>query len=671
VSAARSTGVLLRALACAGVVAGPAWSADQAPAAVTYVERPEDGPMRQSGRQLTTAGQARYGVDINSAIDLRIDPVKLQGALLSQDAAGVGARARQLLDRIDSLGKAVDGVKGAATKLKDLLETWQPNDPASNLKVLQAGAQRGAILQTLGLVRRARLADSGLDPKTANIQLNAVTPADGSFDWALLSQLLNEEIVFARRDLDLAAAQFAFSLQIQPHLIPKAGQPSPVYLRGYNEAAVGSSTPFQKLQFSSADQAQAYQHYEQLAKEIGETKSVGEAILKQLELELQDLRPQLDTIAQAAAEARDKLRDRLSSLERWSDPNQRTAWLAKVESDLGKTDQGREVLKDWRELDETLGDLKQDVAALRGYADLRGQIAGRTAPQAMDVLLGLAKTLDKPQQTVRLFNVAVWKDRQTKIAKFVDHVSKVPGPLKARLLEQDGPVADLDAAGKAFQALAATVGQGANKVTDLLSKLLGTGPALAAAKLELPPGTRPVSLTSTSQLDSSIDLQRVPAKRDVGDNVEVRYDLFKGDTRVGGWKDEFTLRSYGWNSEVLASLAFTKPDSGSAVWKATAAMNWLLSYEPWPKQGESGLATSRLKWFSGGGFSVMPLNSANDEGVKLGLAATVGFLNNRLLVGYGTNLQATADRRFMFFSIRIIDFPALSGPVGGSPVTQK
>ena len=670
---ARLGGALLRAITCAGLVAGPAWSADLAPAAVTYVERPEDGPMSQSGRPLTTAGQARYGVDINSSIDLQIDPVKLQGALLGQDTTGAGERAKQLQKRVDNLSQAVGVVKGAATRLQDLLKNWKAGDAESNQKVEASGAERGAILKALVDTRRERLKSSGSDPRADNSKLNALVGAtSGSgYDWPLVSELLNEEIAFARRDLDLAAAQFAFSLQIQPHLVPRTGQPSPVRLGGYNQAALGTATRYEKLQFSSAEQDQAYQRYDQLAKEISETQDVGEAIVKQFEAELQALRPQLDALVQAAEQARDKLRDRLSSLERWGAAEQRSAWLAKVEKDLGTTDQGKKVQADWKALDTTLGELKDDVAALRGYADLRGQLAGKTAPQAMNVLLGLAKTLGKPQQGVRLFDVAVWKERQSKIDTFVKGVSALPAPLKARLEAPDGPVADLRAAGDAFKGLATAVSQGASPVIDLLSRLLGSGAAQAAANLELPPGTKPVPVTRSSQLNSRIDLQRIPAKRDIGDNVEVRYDLFKGDVLVGGWTDEFALRSYGWNSEVLASLAFTKPDNGSVAWKATAAMSWLLSYDSWPQGTESGLATSRLKWFSGGGFSVMPLSSANDEGVKLGLAATVGFLNNRLLVGYGTNLQATTDKRFMFFSIRLIDFPALSGPLGGGIATPK
>jgi hypothetical protein len=73
-----------------------------------------------------------------------------------------------------------------------------------------------------------------------------------------------------------------------------------------------------------------------------------------------------------------------------------------------------------------------------------------------------------------------------------------------------------------------------------------------------------------------------------------------------------------------------------------------------------------VKWFSGAGISAMPLNSSNKNGVEMGLGATLAFLNNRVFIGYGTNLQAENNKGFWFFSIRLLTFPGLSGPLGGS-----
>lgn len=679
-----------RAWLCAcvsvGTMAAPASAADAPSAAVTYLERPEDGPMSKAGRRLT-AGDARYGVDINSSIDLLISADKLRNALLGHEGANAASakQAEQMQARINDLQTAVAAVKGASERLQDLLKTWTPNDPVSNRRVQESAAERLAILKPLTDARRNRMRANGLNP-SGDTKLNALLApgVPGGYDWALVTDLLNEEIALARRDLDRAASLVSYSLQIQPHLVPRTGPATPIRLSGYNESAAGAATRFEKLQFSSAEQEQAFKKYEALAVQIGETQSLGDGIVKQLQTELQVLRPQLDALVQAAQVARDKLRDRLSSLERWGIREQRKAWLATVAEDLRKTDKGMEVLKAWEALagkpDCTVGcepalldELKADVAAVRAYADLRNPLAAaNTAPQAMNVLLGLTKTLAQPQDSLRLFNGSVWQARQKKMSDFAKAVADLSGPLKVRVEASEGPVADVKAVNEAFSGLVATATQSANEAVDLLARVLGAGPAQAAANLEVPPGTRPVPITSGSQLNSRIDLQRIPAKREVGDSVEVRFDIFKGDkadVKVGGWKDEFTLRSYGWNSEVLASLAFTKPDSGASVWKATAAMNWILSYNKWPRGDDNGLASARLKWFSGAGFSVMPLTSGGDEGVKLGLAATFGLLNNRLLLGYGTNLQGKDDKRFLFFSIRVVDFPALSGPAGGGSTT--
>ena len=122
------------------------------------------------------------------------------------------------------------------------------------------------------------------------------------------------------------------------------------------------------------------------------------------------------------------------------------------------------------------------------------------------------------------------------------------------------------------------------------------------------------------------------------------------------------MKSFGWNSEVLASLAFAQHEDED-TWKPGAAMNWIASREDWPDSSERGLRSSqRLKFFSGLGISALTLDSQDSQDVEFGLAATAAFVNNRVLVGYGVNLQAEEDEAFWFMSIRLFTFPGLSNP---------
>jgi hypothetical protein len=264
-----------------------------------------------------------------------------------------------------------------------------------------------------------------------------------------------------------------------------------------------------------------------------------------------------------------------------------------------------------------------------------------------------------------------WKARSAAIEEFIRAVGALPSPDLRSRLTSTGPYADLLATRDALNAFVDAVRESGKMAREWVTNVVfASRPSRAAVELPLPPGNRMQPVISGGQLNTRIELRRSSPSRKIGDSIRMQYSFSDGQTVLpGGWTDEFSLQSYGWQSDVIASLAFAR-QAHAPTWKPTAAMNWILSRNAWPTAGQSGLASSELKWFSGAGFSVMPLNAANGQDVQVGLGLTLAFLNNRILVGYGSNLQSEKDKGFAFFSIRVLDFPGLSGPLGTSGVSR-
>ena len=143
--------------------------------------------------------------------------------------------------------------------------------------------------------------------------------------------------------------------------------------------------------------------------------------------------------------------------------------------------------------------------------------------------------------------------------------------------------------------------------------------------------------------------------------VRVSYAFYAGDTKLpDSWHDDFRLRAFGLLSRSVAGLAFTR-QVGTRPWSPTASISWVASYRRWPKEpGKSSLGSSMRAF--GLGFSTMSLNFQNGQRVQIGLGPTVALLDDRILVGYGNNLQADDDPWFWFFSLRLF---SATGALGG------
>ena len=672
-----------------------------ATAAVTYLEHPEDGDFKGQGRKLSTTGRAYYGIDINSVLDVTVDRPGLEAALLaSAGKTQVTERARALTARLTLLGNAAEGLKSEAEKVQQLFAVWKSLQDAKlveklaavdkrelidgkeaefRAKLVESANGRRLIMNALYDVRRQRLRGSGKaqavadkEAKTAFVPVLSGTKLEFGYDWKAWGALFNEELQFAHDELEKITPDLGLKMEIRAHLVPKSGGPIAVFLPGYNHASAGAESRYEKLKFAVPDnEKQLYEEYEKTAKKIGEAKDAGDAVVKLLEAQYAELRTSLKEVTSAAKRAFDDSRDKLRKLQSWSSAEKRRTWLETLKSDLKQTNEGNSVLEAWGNLEEIFNDVQEDIDAIEAYSKLDESLSSQSPLDAMDTILkalDAIRSRDPRTAGIRVLRKDVWETRLRKVDDFVTKVKALTAPLLDEIKKADGPYADLIAARESLQSFQAALKSDAAKVAEWIGEVVFSLPTQrAAADLPVAPDQRQLPVFGSEQLGTSVNLLTVPAQRQVGDTLRIQYRFLDGATELdSGWTDTFVLQSYGWQSEVLASLVFTK-QSGEPTWQPNAAINWILSKNAWPKEEESGLVSGTgIKWFSGAGISAMPLNSSNSNGIQMGLGATLAFLNNRVFVGYGANLQAEHNKGFWFFSIRLLTFPGLSGPLSGT-----
>lgn len=680
---ALSAAVLLVALASAECLSADTLTAPTT--AIKYVEYPEGGDLRDKGRELTTTGQAYYGIDINSRLEIRVGAQQLGAALIGRaENTPAAVRAKQLAARLESLKTAAEELRFALENLKALLPAWEnaqktKNWAAFETQLRNSANQRYKINDALYKARRARLQEGGQSQEDADQLAKAAfdrvfaggPKVEFGYDWQALERLFAEEIGLAEAEIRKVGPDLGLKVDIQAQLIRPGGSADPVFLPNYNQEKTGVETRYEKLRFAVPEsEKKLYDQYEQTAKQIGEANSAGEAVVKLLRSEYDSIRAALKDTTAAAEAAFEQSKDKLRAVEQWASPEKRKTWLESVKSDLQRTPEGITTQSAWEALGKVWNDMQDDVEALRAYADMRQSLSGQTAPQAMDTIL---RTFDAIRvrdphtlpHTVglRVLDPLLWKGRVAKLDEFVDAVKALEPALQAKLTGPGSPYADLIAARDSLKAFGETLKETAQNVSRWIGEVLFMLPAnRAASELRVPAGQKRLAVFGDTELSTSVNLLTVRQSREVGQTLSIQYRFFQGDSELSGsWHDEFVLQSYGWQSNVLASLAFAN-QSGASTWKPTAAINWILSRAHWPKAGERGLGgAGQIKWFSGAGLSAMPLYSSSAQDIQLGLAATLAFLNNRILVGYGVNLQAEEDKGFFFISIRLFTFPGLSG----------
>lgn len=314
-------------------------------------------------------------------------------------------------------------------------------------------------------------------------------------------------------------------------------------------------------------------------------------------------------------------------------------------------------------IDALIKNSHSDLELLRSMGDLRAKVENRSAPEAMEKFFDVLRSFSNQQERMGALDPKTW----TKRIETIEGAWKRSGGTDAfaQALKSSGPLASLHGMLDDLRAVETEIGNVKDVLRTVVAQILVNQPARAAAELPVPKGQTRVDLSR--EADTAFDLIRQPQRHE-DDTVVVRYRFFHGEQQIGReQRDEFVLRVFGWHDRTVASLAFVQQD-GEDTWEPTGALSWILSRRPWPSASDDGLAgRSGFSLFSGVGLTMMPLDFAEEQSAELGIALTLSFLDNRLLIGYGQDLQASTRNRYPFVSIRLLDTTRFLGTkIGGN-----
>jgi hypothetical protein len=634
---------------------------------VTYTEYPVGGYQVDKGRSLSTDGSANYGIDINSKIAIKIDNNKLRESisplLLSQEDRKYADDLIVVLDKLTTVSKTVEA---AVFQTTDTISSYQIAVKTGNDQEFKAKAKLMAntIKKLMGTLREARLNRLLLDgvPKkdaellSKTMFTSVLQRGNDPYNWNALGALFSEEITASQKNYDKIMLKLGAQLEIKAYLMSKDGQIIPVYVPGYNTVETGPAAYYTKMKYEvPQDQIDIYKKNVELAKSIGEAKDVGEALIKQIEVEFAT---QIATINQLSSSVDSELKSewvKFTALAKWKDVKLLEAWQDSIKAELNKTQQGIKVI-------EQITVVKEDIAKINNFADflkelseVHNTLGKMDSVQALQYIVGMVKKysdLNDGSNPIAAITQNAWVKYKGDITTLITDVEKLDSATQI-LLKSGGPIDDLKALIGPIDKIVAALGGNNEDLVSLFSKLLGISPAVMAADLPVPKGLKHVDVNA--DMNTSIDLTTIKQSRTENDTLEIQYKIFHGDQAIGDiWTDRFKMRVFGWYDNFFAGLAFVQQNNQNS-WKPTATLSWIISHRSWPNSKESGLSgIEGFEIFSGLGITTMPLNFTGNQNVEVGLAPTISLLNNRLLFGYGVDLQASRNVGFCFFSIRLL-----------------
>jgi hypothetical protein len=665
--------------------------------AVQYVERPEGGPHAENGRTLRTPGNGYFGIDINSRIDILVDAACLRqvlrppaaGAVPSRDvialrdrAARLTGLANQTVDAARKLDRALDLYASARDSLGQVRANLAVDEFEEVMLTLNVGL-RNAVRARLGVPAASpdevRLAsDTGL----VLAELKRVTDpafASAPYNFVALRDALVAEVALLEQSMQDMPEPPAFEIDLRAQHVARDGRQTAVHLPGFDEEEEGPDRRFEKIVYAVSDEeAQLYKQYDSLAKSMGQARSFGAAALSLLQQQYNILRPQLNAYLVGVRAAADTAVDRLHALGAWQDPATRRAWWQPLANQLATSDAGRQVVTKWADVEREVwqvqresASLVDDARAVQSLVRTRTQLTGSDPLTAMNAALSSVSHMAPARRRLtKLTDEAEWERRARVVAEFLDAAAQ-PG-VRQMVENAGGPISDLKSLRVALRQLADTTRATSVTVRTWLLGAITAEVPRSLATIPRPAGLRRAQLTT--DVNTSINLRTLRGPRGEGDLVRVQYLFTQGDQPIaGGWRDEFRMRAFGWRARAVAGLAFTKATSES-IWSPTASLSWLAMRRGWPAASDRGLKGLHDVRTWGFGVSTMSLNfdtdgdedgTDDDQKIQIGLAATASILDDRILGGYGLNLQAPDEKGFWFFSIRLFSATGSLGGAGG------
>jgi hypothetical protein len=649
---------------------------------VTYIEqqlRPNAGP----GRKLHTERGAVFGVDINSSVKIDIDEKPFEAAVVAQlQNVAQTEKDRVLVRQFTALRDAAARIQPTMQGVESMFAAWataERTQDYANVRALISSASNSVLnlLDGLQSAIEQRLVAAGLSRASAHAQAQsdvATVLTDGlvlGYNWQQLTMLYAREITEAEGALAASAKDKGLGLSIRAGLITAPNQATPIFLPGYNQVATGTSTVYQKVTYSiSPEKKDQFDAFQEAAAKLGEANSLGDAVLKQLRADLATHDDQIRVLLSGVAASARGLKDAIEGLDRWRAAATRQTWFARSRTRLQATPAGQALIADWSAADKALDQIDATLAAVTALAQVPDSVRATTNPvdalslvQSTFARLPHAAGDDATPQGV--LDVAFWTKQIEALSAFADGVAALGNDARAELTATDGPLGAINKVRDAGKDLVDKIKAVPTAARAAVIRTLAQDPIQFAANLPVPDGAKIVAFGASTSLDTSFDLKTIAGGRQPDEEVRVEFHFFRGEEELTPltWSDTFHIRVFGWQDHVAAGIAFVEQESAS-TWKPTATLSWLLKKSRWPADG-TGLDFGTPEWYSGFGLSTLPLDFDEKQDVEVGIALTASFLNDRILIGYGSNLNVSDNNKFWFISFRIFQNDGLiNGKVG-------
>ena len=655
----RLTGIVILVAA----MASPLLAQSKLPDAVIYIERPEGGPAATSGRTVPSSGGVTiHSLDINSGVNIDIDSTKLADALAAQGIGTFTPQQKQLFARMVTLTNLMTQIDLAIQEVARVIDLFR-SGTADDFRTARR-ASSGRILQMRESLRQAiaqRLTSEGMSASDADRNAKSAVKDLGlnENDWPQFRDLVSRELQAAQAAYNATAPNSGVSIEVQAHLVPRQGEPSAIALPGYNSVKPGPLSRFEKIRFEvPSEQQQIFDQMQKLAAKTADAKNLSQALLIALRSNVaaSPIQAQLDKV-QADAENVKKLADAIDS-------KSIDTFLKSVKDAAAQNNAAdAQLMTDLTKLINDAKSAKSTFTELTNLSSFASSLKTADPVTALNQILGRFKTVTElPKELTSLDaplkNIGTDLD---KVKSSLDAATLTPA-IKNLLTADTSPFAPLLADGGAVQTLI----DDAKRLGEMIASFFhAETTATAVANLPVPEGQQRIPIEKNAS--TSFNLQTIAAPRNPGDTVQLGYAFYSGEqtTSSAGWTDLFELRLYGLSDKFAASLAMVRQTS-QAKFKPTAAMSWLLTYQPWPT-GTAERGKTAIRWFSGAGLTTMALDFDPNETAELGIAPTVSFLNDRLLIGYGWDLQAATHRSYAFFSLQLFSKSGFLGTPATTP----
>ncbi len=635
---------------------------------IQYQEWPERGPAVKGGRPLAGSLGTDYGVDINSRIEIKVDTLCLQTFLDTRSGSRSRSRASVTLRaRLGSLSEIVRSIPLAIHQLENTFAVYQDTSGRSDsLFRERLRTSSTTIRRTLVGLRGAiqsRLEETGLSKTTAEVTAGDEVaaafagPEKMGYDWEVIGRLLDREIQLAQSTLEVEHAAQPYAVELRAHLVTAKGQ-FPIPVAGYNDEAPCLPTRIEPIQLElSSEQAAVYQEAESLEKQLGVVRGIGDVVVTSVLRDIDRIRPALESLVTRAERATVPAAAAARSLLRWKDPEALRRWVQGLGNELGQDPKGAALRTTLDSLSTVAQGVDAGLNALRSLGALRQDLEGATARNAMvTILANVSPVLMLKEGSAAALTVLLpdtWNDHAGLAARALTLAGELRPQLRERVRnDARGPVADIRAARTALTEAARSLQDVSRDAIELVGRVLGLPPALVAADLPEPVGLK--RRTVGGGLETNIRLTDICTTRQENDEVRVEYRFFAGEQLIASRSDRFHLRLYGWRSRVSAGLAFALRKN-TETWRPGAAVSWIFTRSGWPTGDNLGMGDPTGLRRVGFGLTTVNLHFESDESIELGIGPSLSFLNDRIIIGGGWNLQAHGDHLYALLSVRLLD----------------